>query len=358
MSAIPPEWPIGNDLDGKNDPYEAAGLLSRYFDGCIEGKVNGLALEKIALGQMLPLPAGLDLIAKIFPQFFKLRRKLKKSINKRKTFAGIVFREPLPEPVPIGILGNAHNNWVNALMQFILFVPALRSMFCYLPSGYAAFEAFCLQYFQDVKDRKPLTSAKSDCLMKCLYRQFGSEVLLKNQSIFNLYDILRLLLGRVDIAAAKNFLLDPAGHVICKQKESPKPMERRLEQHLLCLSRHPLLRPAEKDDLFPYPMELIISYSWLCDQKDLLDFPPAKMQYFFASRKELAVVYALDAFIFCDCPAGRYSTYIKANDAWHCAQDEKVEKLETYEARHDLYGAFLFHYKRMRIKKTCKGNLV
>ena len=130
-----------------------------------------------------------------FPRY-NTKKRLTARKQRKKPLLSTFLEE---EQMPIGIESNEHNNWINALMQFIIFIPGLRQIFDYTPQSFLAFNYFIEQYYEDRQAKKNITIAGSDDLLECLYRCFGAKILWKTHCPFNLYDILMLLMQQVKI---------------------------------------------------------------------------------------------------------------------------------------------------------------
>ncbi|MBX7066180.1 MAG: hypothetical protein K1X28_03005 [Parachlamydiales bacterium] len=135
----------------------------------IDSKVRGLVLEKIGQtkGALLPSASASQIISFLLPGFEagKMESMQKKRKNKlRKT--------PLPRKTPIGLMPADPEGWVNALMQFILYVPGFAESFSIAPRSLFSIQDFIDQYHQDLAEGRSTSTANGLGLMQLFGLKF------------------------------------------------------------------------------------------------------------------------------------------------------------------------------------------
>ncbi len=137
----------------------------------VDSKVRGLVLDKICQtqGALLPSAAVPQIITFLLPGFEPYRRESMQ--KKRKTR---LRRTPLPRKIPIGLMPVDLEGWVNALMQFILYIPGFAENFTLAPKSLSPIQEFVDQYHQDLVDGKSVSSAGGAALFRLFTLRFPS----------------------------------------------------------------------------------------------------------------------------------------------------------------------------------------
>lgn len=129
----------------------------------IDSKVRGVVLEKIGQtkGALLPSASAPQIVSFLLP----VGDKQKKRKNKLR-------RTPLPRKTPIGLLPIDPEGWVNALMQFILYVPGFAESFAIAPRSLLPIQEFIDHYHLDLAEGKSTSSANGSALAQVLASKF------------------------------------------------------------------------------------------------------------------------------------------------------------------------------------------
>ena len=201
-------------------------------------------------------------------------------------------KTPLIRKAPIGLRPIDPEGWLNALMQFILFIPGFSELFFFAPRSFYPFQEFIDQYYQDQQENRSLSTANSIALYRFIASRFPSLHLLE---IFPF--LLRVLHPKW--ALRKNL-----------------------------------------DEAFEegYPEDIFIMDSAL--KKQIFTEPD-----FFC--------YDLDAFIEQrpDGSSVNFITYVKNEGVWYQCDDDRITQIRSNCLAIPLYRAILLHYKRLACGK-------
>jgi len=132
----------------------------------IDTKVRGLVLERIshAKGGLLPSAMAPQIVIDFRPTLETGKREH----GQREKRKGKLRKSPLKRGVPIGLRPVDPEGWLNALMQFILFVPGFAEIFSFAPRSFYPFQEFIDQYFHDVEENCTLSSANGGSIFRFL----------------------------------------------------------------------------------------------------------------------------------------------------------------------------------------------
>lgn len=251
----------------------------------IDSKVRGFVLERIAhtKGGLLPSASAPEIIIGLIPGFESGKAEYaprnKKKAKLRKT--------PHPRRTPIGLMRVDPEGWLNALMQFILFIPGLAEAFYFAPRSFYPIQEFIEHYTQDQHENRLVSTANNIALFRFVSLKFPS---------FCLNEIFQYLI----------YLLQPKWEV---------------HNHLT-----DALKIAGSNDLFVKQSSL-------------------KKQIF----ADTGICYDLDAFIEMR-PDGlnvNYITYVKVDGSWFQCDDERITQIRSDTLSLPLQKGILFHYKRI-----------
>ncbi len=235
---------------------------------------------------------------------------------------------------PIGLEPSEPHNWINALMQFLLFIPTLREIFAYTPQSLYSFNAFIDQYFVDVEEKRVLSRADSNELVRCLIGKFPH--LFKYVGVANLHEIIQAI---SQSACTLTSLADAGFRPEWQILWDP-------EQDLML---HEVLKQTI------VPPELLIALKLLYDpamrKKPQQLFCRSLQRQYFSSHTTAS--YELDAFIEHrteEGAAGDYFTYLKIDGTWMQCADERIIALRRSTSLDlPLRRGILFHYRRVLI---------
>jgi hypothetical protein len=228
---------------------------------------------------------------------------------------------------PIGLVRCNECFWINAWIQFILFIPLLRELFAYTPPSLHPFNEFIDQYFVDIDEKRFVSSAESVELVRCLQGKFPQ--FFQKSSVVSLFEMIQLLscsaFGRT---APENFgsewqiVWDPG-------------QELSLE------------RIFERDNT---PPELLIGLQPLFDP---MAGRKVNKQYF---SSQSSLCYDLDAFVEYRTDGEEsvcYFTYLKIDGTWVQCADERIVVLRRSTVLDmPLRQGVLFHYRRVWINQN------
>jgi hypothetical protein len=255
----------------------------------IDSKVRGFVLERIshAKGGLLPSATAPQLVIDLLPAF-ELAKMEHSTRPKRKSK---LRKVPLAKNIPIGLKPTDPEGWINAVMQFILFVPGFAELFFFSPRSFHPFQEFIDQYMQDQQDNRSISSANGVALFRFLRSKLPELCF---------HEIFQFLIG----------ILHPKWEV-------QKNLEEAIKQGS--------------------PPDLFITESSL------------KKQQFIQPD----LCYDLDAFIELRPDNGKshFIAYVKMNGSWYQCDDDRITLLRSNCLHIPLHRAILLHYKRIAFGK-------
>lgn len=251
------------------------------------------------------------------------------------------------EHIPIGIQTNLYCNWVNALMQFLIFIPSLRKMFNYTPKSFSCFNDFIDTYICDREEKKAIASITTNSIFEFLLRRFSLKGCYQND-VMDLYfvikEIMKLIPTHLDLfyddtKGGDLLALHPSWQIQVDSEDSIFDEEIKKNFHL------------RKDKL---PFELLVSYSWFIKNPSIKDrkCKPSMLLFF-----EDGSYYELDSFIEYrpdDCQSGGYLAYLKINGMWFQCDDDRVRQIRSNNLPIVLSRSFLFHYRKIVLNEMKK----
>lgn len=252
----------------------------------IDMKVREFVLDRLggSKGGLLLSANDLQMIIDLFPLLDKEESSGKKKRASHRTI-------PRSKGIPIGLRPIEPDGWINALMQFILFIPNFADHFLFAPRSLDCFQEFIDQYTRDQEEKQPITSADVKKILSYLKTKW--PYLTPNQ-IF----------------------------------------------HFLIRELHPkweLRKTLEGTFLKGFPSDLFVMES------------NSKRQVF----SDL-FCYDLDAFIELR-PDGSHShfiAYVKAEGSWYQCDNERITLLRSNNLTVPLQRTILLHYRRIAFGKN------
>jgi hypothetical protein len=234
---------------------------------------------------------------------------------------------------PIGLNRCDEHCWINALMQFLLFVPSLREIFSFTPQSLYPFNKFIDQYFHDVEEKRSISQADSLEVMRCLLGKFPKLFL--EIGVANLLETIRV----ISRCACAMTSMESAGL--------------RIEWQILWDPNQELSFQKVIEQSVA-PPEVLIGLHSLYDpemrKKPQALFCRTVPRQYFSSVS--SVCYEIDAFI--EHRAGDvgepaiYLTYLKINGTWVQCADERIMPLHrSPQLDLPLRRSILFHYRRV-----------
>lgn len=252
----------------------------------VDSKVRGFVLERIShtKGGLLPSASAPEIIIGLIPGFESAKMEHYASRNKKKAKPR---RTPLARKAPIGLFPVEPEGWLNALMQFILYVPGLAEGFYFAPRSFYPIQEFIEHYIQDQQENRTVSTANNRALFQFISLKFPS---------FGLNEIFQYLI----------YLLQP-----------------KWEVHNQLIDA---LRVGGLSDLFVKQSSL-------------------KKQMF----ADTGLCYDLDAFIEMR-PDGlnvNYIAYLKMDGIWFQCDDDRITQIRSDSLALPLQKSVLSHYKRV-----------
>lgn len=230
------------------------------------------------------------------------------------------------EDFPIGIERCKYNRWINALMQFIIFIPSISEMFAYTPKSLSVFIDFIDLYRKDQRQGKLVTSASSLKLLEVVRKKSPLGFFLNKDPYQLFFDVIQLLMQdlsqntkSIDMHEADLLALHPEW-VIELDSGNEKSWEDAMEPYLSAL-----------------PKEFLVY-----QKKKMKNLVPKKQFFIFSS------LYEMDAFIEFrpDNDKGDYLAYVKVGGEWLQCDDDKIIHLRPGNLPIALSRSFLFHYRK------------
>jgi len=249
----------------------------------IDTKVRGLVLSRIGMAKYGLLPSSfvpqmaLDLAMEVGEE----KRERFSRERKEKKMRMI----PVSKKVPIGLWAVEPQGWLNALMQFIFFIPRFVEHFYFAPKSFAVFRDYIDAYRDDQEEQKAVSSVNGSLLL----RFFSLRL-----QFLTLKEIFRFL---IQVFGAKWETIE------------------RLDE-----------KKGSGDEFF------------------LSDSPDGKLFVW-----EGHVCYELDAFIEArpDEGVSHYITYGKVGGVWYQCDDDRILMVRSNFLNIPLSRATLLHYKKI-----------
>lgn len=303
------EW-----IQKKTNPFNES--FRKRFSKKTDLKIHDLAVEMIServqKGSLLVSAQAPNIVFGIMTEFPRIHEppvmKVKPLLKRGKS------------STPLGIGRPTHFFWINALIQFIIFIPNLRQMFAFVPHSLLPFGQFIDRYLEEQSDQT-ITSARSQSLVECLYSIFPLELLTQKSSPF--YVLLSFM----------KLLQESSAH---------------LGSGLLAFHPERVLHFTAQD---------LLENGWIEGRLEKLFpvLPPEMLIHLEAesSRPTRQMIicgeaFELDAFIEYRPDRngnGSYITYLKVEGTWYQCDDLKITPLRYVNLQIALNRSFVFHYR-------------
>lgn len=260
-----------------------------HKEKAIPSKVVECVLERInqAKGGLLPSATAPQIVIDLLPAVESVQSEQNDCSKKKWKLR----KMPLAKRMPIGLHPADTEGWVNALMQFISFVPGFAELFFFAPRSFQPFQEFIDQYHQDQQENRTVSSADGRTIRRFFKMRFAE---------LGFLEIFRLL---IELLHAK-------------------------------WEAHETLESAVQKG---HPLDLFVERSLKKQQWVQMD-----------------LCYDLDAFIELrpDGNTASYIAYVKVEGGWYQCDNERVTRLRSDSLAAPLHRAILLHYRRMHLTKS------
>ena len=286
----------------------------------IQGKKTGLSLSITASRTMTDLLEALAIPAIVEGEKEAMRARFSRN---RKRAKYPPWKRGFGRQIPIGLKSSEPYGWINAWIQFLLFLPGIPDCFFFAPRAFDPFREFADQYLLDQEESQPISSAQGINLVQCLLRVLPASVLrLKNGVDF--YAVLRAFCSSLTLPPSME--LSPERHLVVEEN-SLKTLDDPLHQHMRQNPAHFLLAiQGEKGSLQQCNVKHCFSYL------------------------ESSRCYDLDAFVEKrpgDKSTAMFVTYVKVEGSWYQCDDERIISFRSTALKEALKRSFLLHFKRV-----------
>jgi hypothetical protein len=363
---------------GNKNPFAKEKFLD---DKTTDDRIQEVAIEKISTrhvgvicGKLVATTTAPAFFMRFFTDLFTKKRNKDVGLSSTPSDDRLMPKYGCSDTdetrVPIGIAGVKNNSWINALMQYIIFVPSLRSLFDFAPRSLVSFSNFLDKYHCDQQKNKAVTLAESSSLLLCLMKNFPKFFSYYCNGDIDLYGVLSLLSHSIQssntkmLYKQKNKSNSAEWHIVCRKRRCDCLS---LDQHIADSIRKLQKKDSNNNGAFYFPLELVVAFK-KCggrkyDDQEFISHPAfqAKTQYFFSDKGLFSVCYNLEAFIEQRPDSGNscfYVTYVKINGSWYQCDDERVKQIRSHNLNGPITRGVLFYYKRIRIGEYSADSLV
>lgn len=270
-----PAWE--RDADESGSRFNASPRL-------IDVKVRELVLPCIhrAKGGLLSAAIAPQIIIGLFPGFESVKMENKRR-EKRKSR---IKKSPFQRKAPAGLLRLDPEGWVNALLQFIFYIPGFAENFIFAPKSLSPILDFIDQYSFDLEENLAISDADTPGVFRMFAHFFPDFTI---QGIFE--SLVRLVRPNMELVRSFNQI-----------------------EHLGV-------------------SDFLVIANYLKKQVVI----------------ELDCIYDLNAFIEKrpDHSGVSYVAYVKVEGRWYQCDDDRITQLRSNELTFALQRGILAHYKRL-----------
>lgn len=237
------------------------------------------------------------------------------------------LRRVLRRVAPIGLKKAPPHDWINAWMQFLLYLPRTLELFSFLPRSFDPFREFRDQYLADAYEKEGISSANGSYLVRSLFKVLPSY-LFKNGSQVDPYEVLKCFMEAA-------FPIEKVGGGLSS-------VLFHLERHVIWdFNDKASLDKALAEKILSAPQEILVSL------KNKPSSQVIKKQIFHTASFSC---YELDAFIESRPDVKRgvsYIAYVKVDGLWYQCDDERVTTLLSTHLHVPLQNGVLLHYQKV-----------
>jgi len=252
------------------------------FDSKVADGVLGKIAE--AKGALLPSTSAPQVVIDLLPTFDTGKAHVPPKTKRKKKLR----KTPLKRMPPIGLMSVDPEGCLNALMQFMLFIPGFAESFYFAPRSFTPFLEFIEQYTHDQQEKNSVSSANGGVLFRFLSHKLED---------LSLHEIFQFLLRSLYL----KWVIYPN---LTEALNNGRPTD-------LFLSEKSM-----KKQVFTQP-----------------DF----------------CCYELDAFIELrsDGVNVNFVTFVKLEGSWSQCDDERITHLRSNQLNGSLQRSVLLHYKKL-----------
>ncbi len=239
--------------------------------------------------------------------------------------------------IPIGIIKCDYNRWINAFLQFLLFIPSLCDMFIYTPKRFFPFLEFIQKYHQDRKLGKKVTTAKSSKLLETIRKNLSFSEIYKMRPESQPWQVLRRLMKSLGEPFQEEDLgllaLNPYATIIIDKDNFS--WEEAIEKEL---TQNGFFSKAKVNLSLSFPLEMLL----ILQEKSLLP----KKQFSLSYHGIPYALYELDAFVEYrpdGWDTGDFFTYVKTQGQWYQCDDTHIVSLKPIHLTIPLRRAIFCH---------------
>lgn len=229
--------------------------------------------------------------------------------------------------IPIGLKKCDSYPWINALMQFLLFLPTCREILSYIPKSLQGIKEFADRIISDAEGKRSISTGDGLYAASCLLNRFP-ELFKGEDQIVNLDEAVQRLWASASL-----------------RPERPN---------------WQLLWDSSKrfEDLFSKE-SVAAAFEWLiglqqlyeCSSHELFQGECLQRHYLL---KETHSYMEMDAFIEARPDEGKkigYFAYLKVGGTWVQCADEKISRLKSSRSLElPLQRGILFHFRRIAMR--------
>ena len=227
---------------------------------------------------------------------------------------------------PIGIKRSDAYPWINALMQFLLFLPTCREILSYLPKSLQGIREFSDRYFSDLETKRSLSSADGIFAASGLLNKFPM-LFREEDRIVNLDEAVQCIWASASLRPKR-----PAWQLLWDSNQGVEEL---------------FLKEA-----------VSMAFEWLIGLKELYEPGRPLFQGHCLQRhyllKQASSYMEMDAFIEARPDEGKkngYYAYLKVGGTWVQCADERISRLKCSRSLEmPLQRGILFHFKRVPMR--------
>lgn len=335
---------------------EFSSLLNRKIKGLAQSKIQNTNYGLICGHRVAASP---QVVLNILPKQFRINlfEKKKKQdlfsipdpVKERKEVLYHPVEKKTETKPPIGIFSRSFNGWINALLQIIIFISSLRTMFNYTPKSFSPFNDFIDEYLYDQDRKKRVTNAPTEPVLETLSRYFYKGNYFENE-VVDLFGILNGIMNYVFPIQSEKSIDQKEGDLLALHPRSRISIENENIDFEEFISKNFI--PLGTSN-YVLPSELLINFRWFLKKpfRNVNKCNPPPL-LFLCDELYLTTHYELDSFIEFrpdEFHSPAYLSYVKVNGMWFQCDDSRISQIRSNNLHIALSRSFLFHYKKIKL---------